>query len=157
MPEPTSQRGAPAAWAAAVSNLSDYGMIWPVVVAGQLLAKRRGRVEAVLRLGLVGVASVLVTRWLKLNGPPRPSTDRSASTWVRTPSSPRFPSGHTLASTAAAVAIPEGGLGQAAGLAFAGAVAASRLEIGAHEPVDVIAGAAAGLAVGAAVRWAMEP
>lgn len=147
----------PAAWAAVVSNLSDYGFIWPVVVALQLLAGRRGRVDALVRLGLVGLGSLLVTRLLKLNGPDRPATDRSASTWVRTPSSPRFPSGHTLASAAAAVAIPEGAVGQAAALAFTASVAASRLELGAHEPVDVVAGAVAGLGVGAVVRWALRP
>ena len=138
------------------SNLSDFGAIWPLVTLLQVATRRRGAVDAMTRLGLVGISALLVTRLLKRNGAERPSGDRSASTWVRTPSSPRFPSGHTLASTAAAVAIPSTALGEAAGLAFSGAVAASRLELGAHEPADVIAGAGAGLAVGTLVRWAMK-
>lgn len=147
----------PARWAVVVSNLSDYGLIWPLVTALQVGTGRRRGLDAAVRLGLVGLAALLLTRLLKLGGPPRPRSDQSASSWVRTPSSPRFPSGHTLASAAAAVAIPEGELGQLAGLGFTAAVAASRLELGAHEPIDVAAGAVVGLATGAVVRWALAP
>ncbi len=149
-----SKRAAP--WALLASNLSDYGFIWPLVVVVQILRGQRRPAEAITRLGLTGVSSLLLTRLLKTQYVARPAGDQSKRNWVREPSSSRFPSGHTLASSAAALVIPTKPLGEVAAMAFAGTVAASRAELGAHEAVDLVAGALAGVALGSTLRWVLK-
>ena len=82
----------------------------------------------------------------------RPSATGDWTALIETPSSASFPSGHAMGAFSAAMAIavlrPE--LRWVA-LALAALVATSRVVLGVHYPLDVLAGATAGSAVGALV------
>jgi membrane-associated phospholipid phosphatase len=138
--------------AMALSNLADYGFVWSLVAAAK--GRRRGarRRWALRALSLSGAASFGTNATIKLlvdrGRPPRAAEQNG----VRTPTSSSFPSGHTLAAFCTAVVLAETPGQLAAYLAFAGAVAASRVHLRAHHPSDVAAGALAGCVVGAAVR-----
>ncbi len=142
--------------AAFLSNLSDHGVAWVLVAAWK--ARRPGpeRRRAVVALALCGVASYGVNRAVKQwAGRARPAADGAQSALpvpVRSPASSSFPSGHTLASFCTAWVLPGGPPGRAAALAFATAVAASRVHLRAHHPSDVLGGAVIGAALGAVVR-----
>jgi membrane-associated phospholipid phosphatase len=84
-------------------------------------------------------------------------SDPTVQTVVTTPDTPSFPSGHTATAFACAVAIgaicprlrwPLIGL--------AALVGSSRVYLGVHYGLDVLAGAALGTAVGLASAWAMK-
>jgi undecaprenyl-diphosphatase len=147
--------------AAVVSNLSDYGLVW-VLVAG-VQARRGGpaRRRAVLTLFLAGVTSFTLNRAIKrLAGRQRPEGAANDSSTdaprVRRPTSSSFPSGHTLAAFTTAIAIGDGTGQQAAALAFASAVAVSRVHLRAHHASDVVGGAVIGTLLGLAVRAAVR-
>jgi len=142
-----------------LSNLADYGFGWAVLAAWK--ARRPGprRQWALRTLALGGVASYAVNAGLKrLVARPRPADHlRVASPEavpVRPPTSSSFPSGHTLAGFCTAVALAESPAEGLALVTFAGAVAASRVQLGAHHASDVVAGAAMGTVLGLAVRRA---
>jgi membrane-associated phospholipid phosphatase len=133
--------------AAAVSNLSDYGFLW--VLLALLKGRRRGpgRRRAIVSLGAAGVSSVVVVCAAKsMVERQRPADQLEAN--VRTPTSTSFPSGHTLAAFTTAFTLSDSGTETAAYVAFAGAVAASRVHLRAHHPSDVVGGAAIGSVLG---------
>lgn len=147
--------------AAVLSNLSDYGLVW-VAVAG-LKARRAGpgRRRAALALAGAGLTSYSVNRATKrLVRRRRPDLTTSQRpvlpVWVRTPASPSFPSGHTLAAFCTAVVLADGAPEAAAGLLLAAAVAASRVHLRSHHLSDVVAGAAIGVATGLGVRAVLD-
>lgn len=147
-------RGRPAVDTAALalSNVADYGFVWSVAAAAK--GRRRGpaRRRAVRALAVSGMASLAVNAAVKAavrRGRPEGAARQDG---VRTPTSSSFPSGHTLAAFCAAVVLAETPGELAVYVAFAGAVAASRVHLRAHHASDVAGGAVLGAALGAAVR-----
>ena len=82
----------------------------------------------------------------------RPSAGGDWTALIATPSSASFPSGHasTAFAAAAAIALLRPSL-RVPAFALAALVAASRVVLGVHYPLDVIAGALIGVAVGSLV------
>ena len=148
MPEPSAvEEPTPSRVADAVSIASDFGAVWVAVTALQVLRGQRTLRSGIVRLGASGVASLVLTRWLKHRfAVPRPAT--AGSTVARTPTSTRFPSGHTLAAFVSATTIPRRPIGRALALAFGALVAWSRVRVGHHRTVDVLAGAGVGTLAG---------
>lgn len=114
-----------------------------------------GSTDLAWRLGLAtGTATVvsqLLKRVLKRR---RPNVGIAGfNALVQNPDAFSFPSGHTAAAVALAVAwAGEGsGLGLFAS-GFAALIACSRVYLGAHYPLDVMAGATIGLVTGACAR-----
>jgi undecaprenyl-diphosphatase len=139
--------------AALVSALADFGIVVVLVEAVSVLRRRRSPMGAAARLAIVGFSVLGLNTLLKRRvGRQRPEGAQSPPALARVPSSSSFPSGHTMAAATAAVAIPEGPGGIAAGLAGAGLVAWSRLRLGAHHRGDVAGGLAIGAAVGTLLR-----
>jgi undecaprenyl-diphosphatase len=149
--------GAPASsldtLAAAISTIADFGLAVVVVEGIAVLRKRRSPLRAALRLSVVGFSVLGLNTLLKRTvGRERPEGAESPTTFARVPSSPSFPSGHTMAAATAAVAIPTTPVGLGLGLAGAGAVGWSRLRLGAHHTSDVVGGLAIGIAIGTLLR-----
>jgi undecaprenyl-diphosphatase len=148
-----SLRGHPAVDGAAVvvSNLADYGLVW--VVLALLKGRRRGprRRRAVLALGTAGMSSLVVSRTVKA-AIERERPDEHLDAMVRTPSTSSFPSGHTLAAFCTSFVLGDSDAQTAAYVAFASAVAASRIHLRAHHPTDVLGGAAIGSILGLGLR-----
>jgi undecaprenyl-diphosphatase len=129
----------------ALSRLGTLGFVWiAIAVAATLVLRRR-----TLLLTAIAVWAADATAYgLKLAvDRPRPLLDPL----VRLPADPSFPSGHAATSfagaTMLALLVPR--LAPALYL-LAVAVAFSRVYVGVHYPLDVVAGAA----LGAAIGWA---
>jgi membrane-associated phospholipid phosphatase len=71
---------------------------------------------------------------------------------VRRPSTSSFPSGHTLAAFCTSFVLGDSDAQTAAFVAFASAVAVSRIHLRAHHPTDVLGGAAIGSVLGLGLR-----
>jgi len=137
--------------AAVISNLADYGLVW-VLLAG-LKARRRGadRRRAIVALAAAGLSSLIVSRTVKA-AVERQRPEDHLDAIVRSPTSSSFPSGHTLAAFCTAFVLGDSEAGTAANVAFAAAVAASRVHLRAHHPTDVIGGAVIGSVLGLGLR-----
>jgi membrane-associated phospholipid phosphatase len=134
-----------------VSVASDFGAVWVLVSALQVLRRQLSVTSALTRLASAGVVSLALTRCLKhLFSVPR-ATAPLEPTLARTPSSPGFPSGHTLAAFTSALAIPVTTRGRLVAIVISTLVAWSRVRVGHHGPADVVAGAAVGAAAGGAL------
>jgi undecaprenyl-diphosphatase len=149
----TARRLGPRADAALVrlSTAANRSRLWCVVGAGLALTGSRGRRAALRGLGSVVVASALANLLGKVVfGGARP--DATALPWVRRlarqPTSGSFPSGHGASAAAFATGVAlEWPAAGAVVAPVAGAVAYSRLHVGAHWASDVVAGAALGAGV----------
>lgn len=119
-----------------------------------LLAGNESRRLGVLLLFASGGAALFAQLVKRLSKRRRPNVGiLGFEALVQNPDAFSFPSGHTAASVALAVAwAGEGsGLGVLAS-AFAGLVGFSRVYLGVHYPLDVMAGALIGLSAGALAR-----
>jgi membrane-associated phospholipid phosphatase len=143
--------------AAAFSNLADYGFAWSVVAGVKGRRKGPRRTRAIRALSVAGVTSASVNSFVKGRiGRQRPDGGSAgAGGLVRSPRSSSFPSGHTLAAFCTAVVLAESPAELLAYCAFATAVAASRVHLGAHHASDVAGGALIGTALGLVARIAV--
>jgi membrane-associated phospholipid phosphatase len=141
--------------AAAISNLADYGLIWVVRAAWKGRRAGPDRRRAIVALGAAGFSSLLVSRAVKASVV-RERPEEHLDALVRTPSTSSFPSGHTLAAFCTAIVLSESERETSASVAFAAAVAASRVHLRAHHPSDVIGGAVIGSALGVVLRPAVQ-
>ena len=140
-------------FARGVSILADYGFVVALLEGIALLRQKRSMRGSFLRLAVVGISVFALTAILKqLVSKPRPEQAERPQGLVRVPSSSSFPSGHTMAATAAAVALPSTPFGVGAGLTGAGLVGWSRLHLDAHDRTDVIGGAFVGGILGLICR-----
>src|SRR4051794_40165750 len=135
-----------------LSRSADHGVLW-IVTAGALAAAggRAGRAAAASGLGSTVLTSLLVNQGVKrvIQRPRPPLAGVPVARRLPMPATTSFPSGHAASAAAFATAataelsvlrLPLG--------ALAAAVAVSRVYVGVHYPLDVLAGAAIGAAVG---------
>lgn len=129
------------------------GAVW--LALALLIALLRGRrglfVAVVLAVASAELAARAIQAGVGRDRPPLQTPEPTAL--VHVPHSGSFPSGHATTSFAAAtliaLALPRLAV-PAAGLALA--IAFSRLYVGVHYPLDALAGAALGAAIGVTVR-----
>lgn len=128
------------------------------VLAGLILAAAGGEASHVaLRLLLgAGIATVISQILKRLAKRPRPAEGiRGFAPLVETPDELSFPSGHTSVAFAVAVALSGDATGTVA-LILASGIAASRIYLGAHYPLDVAAGILLGTGSGWLARLALD-
>ena len=134
-----------------LSSAADHSLLWHALGVGDALA-HNGDVARAARFALaMGVESAVTNGAIKaLFGRIRPRvyTDIEFRHGLRRPITSSFPSGHATAAFAAATLLGGG----PALYAGAAAVAATRIYVRLHHATDVVAGAALGLALGAAMR-----
>ena len=147
-----------------LTRAANNSAIWLVTASGlAAVGGRRGKRAALRGVGSIAVSSLVVNQGIKrLVRRPRPSLRRvPLARRLRTqPLTTSFPSGH--AASAAAFAVGASSELPAARLPLAAAAAAvgySRIYVGVHYPLDVVAGAAIGAAIAAASRvpWPLLP
>jgi undecaprenyl-diphosphatase len=130
--------------ARALSEVGTWGGVWLALALVLTLLRRRGDVF-VWTLAAVVVASLTTDALKAMIGRDRPDVE----TLVAAPQTSSFPSGH--ASTGFACATVLGSFAPELRVplyALATAIAWSRMYVGVHFPLDVIAGALWGIAVG---------
>jgi len=133
-----------------LSSAADHSLLWHAAGIAQALA-RGGDLEGAVRFSLaMGAESAITNGAVKsLFGRLRPAAydDIEFHHGLRRPITSSFPSGHATAGFCAATL-----LGGGPWYAAATAVAATRVYVRLHHASDVVAGAALGLALGAALR-----
>jgi membrane-associated phospholipid phosphatase len=142
--------------------LSAWWVKAPLIVAAGGLADmrkcRRCPTAAVCATMSVGLAAALVGLIKEIVDRVRPAlADPAVNALVATPPSPSFPSGHTATAFAAAIAV--GAFHPRLRwplLALAALVGLSRVYLGVHYALDVVAGAALGTAIGLTAAWAVR-
>jgi undecaprenyl-diphosphatase len=127
-----------------------------VGAVGDVRCRRRLPAATLIAAVSVGIGSLVVAMLKESIDRPRPEhTDPALDAAVATPGSPSFPSGHTATAFAAAAVVgafyprlrwPLYSLATLVGL--------SRIYLGVHFTLDVIAGATLGLAIGLGLVWA---
>lgn len=141
---------------------SAWWVKWPLLVVvgacGDARCRRRLPPAALSGLIAVGAAAGLTSLLKSSFDRVRPAlADPGIEALVPTPDSASFPSGHAATAFAAAIAVgafyprlrwPLLGLAAVVGL--------SRIYLGVHYVLDVLAGAALGLALGLLVVWAVR-
>lgn len=137
------------------SELGDFALIWHLIGAGQGLLPG-GDPTASLRFSLVmGAESLLVNGAIKsMFRRHRPvwESERPRPHRLRTPRSSSFPSGHASAAFTAAAVLSRGSNLWPVYYSLAAVVSSSRVYVKIHHASDVVAGAAIGVALGAAAR-----
>jgi len=137
-----------------LSRFANHSKPWFVVAAGLALSGGpRGRLAARRGVLAIAVTSFVVNQPMKALGdrtrPDRDAHDVAPARRVAMPTSTSFPSGHSASAAAFAVAVGDVVPALRLPLRVAAAtVAFSRVHTGVHYPGDVLAGVAAGAAVG---------
>jgi undecaprenyl-diphosphatase len=143
---------------AALSEVGRAGMVWLVLALALTLARRafwpvgwRTLLAVIISLSTVDFIVKPLVQRPRPAGPPAPSLVQALPSWS-------FPSGHAASSFAAATVLTRGlERGRAAVWALAALIALSRVWVGVHYPLDVIAGALLGVAVGVWVEGGWRP
>jgi undecaprenyl-diphosphatase len=137
------------------SAVGDFSLVWHIAGAALALGGDRQEREGV-RLGVaLGIESLLVNGVVKsLFRRTRPDRQQHAARKLRKPRSSSFPSGHATSGFMAATLLGAGRSRRTKVLWYGAAtvVAASRVHVKIHHPSDVVAGAAVGIGLGAAVK-----
>lgn len=136
-----------------VTSVGNGGFIWLVSAALMLISRRYKRNGAELLSGLAG--SVVIGNLLLKNlvARQRPCwINDTVNLLIAVPTDYSFPSGHTMSSfVAAAIIMHTNRKWGIAAYILATLIAFSRLYLYVHFPTDIIAGAAIGTLIGAAV------
>lgn len=133
----------------ALTHLGDGGS-W-TLIAALLISFGGGGARVGYHLAAAAVMATILAQAIKrLVRRRRPSDLGHGVALVENPDPFSFPSGHTAAAFAVAVALTPSGAGSVL-FALAGAIAVSRVYLGVHYPLDVGAGTLIGVVSGAAV------
>jgi membrane-associated phospholipid phosphatase len=151
-------------WSPATAVLTLVSAWWvkgPLLVAAGFCADLWNRrvfplvaFAATLSFAVASGVNVAVKDWVDRSRPPG---EMGLDAAVGVPESPSFPSGHAMSAfaVAAAIALLAPRLRWAV-LAVAGVIAVSRAYLGVHFWLDVLAGAAFGIAIGASMAIAVR-
>ena len=125
---------------------------------GDVRARRQLPVASLIAAVSVGIGSLVVALLKETVHRPRPAhADPGIDTVVGTPGSPSFPSGHTATAFAAAAVVGAFYPRLRWPLyALAALVGMSRIYLGVHFALDVVAGAILGLSIGLGIVWAVR-
>ena len=141
----------------ALTRIGSHGAIWLLIALVAALYWRRPAIFVYVAVAevLADVSSALLREALGRERPPLRFPEPHPL--VAVPASPSFPSGHAATSFACAATLawltP---LSPIALYALAALIAFSRVYVGIHYPLDVLAGAALGLGVATALRLLVE-
>lgn len=147
----------------AITYAGSFGALW--IAIGVVVAVGLRRPAVALAVPAMVLLADLAASGLK-HAVDRERPEHKVDALVATPSTPAFPSGHAATSFAAAVLLAAAVPPLApAFLVLAAAVALSRVYVGVHYPLDVVAGAALGVLVATALlllaralrRWRPRP
>jgi undecaprenyl-diphosphatase len=123
---------------------------------GDVRARRPVPTATLIAAISVGIGSLVVALLKESIDRPRPAqADPSIATAVETPGSPSFPSGHTATAFAAAAVV--GAIYPRLRwplYTLAALVGLSRIYLGVHFTLDVLAGAILGISIGLGLVWA---
>ena len=138
----------------ALSHIGSYGMIWLLLAALAVLVWRRPAIFMYVLAGevLADVTSYGLRYAIGRDRPPLRFAEPRPL--VHVPLNPSFPSGHAATSFACAATLAPfvSRRGQIVLYVLAAGIAYSRVYVGVHYPLDVLAGAAIGLGVATALR-----
>ena len=125
---------------------------------GDVRARRQLPIASLIAAVSVGIGSLVVALVKETVDRPRPAhADPGIDTAVGTPGSPSFPSGHTATAFAAAAVVGAFYPRLRWPLyALAALVGMSRIYLGVHFALDVVAGAILGLSIGLGIVWAVR-
>lgn len=148
----------------AASRLGDFSVIWHLCGLARGLTSDRRAQQAFVLAGLLGAESLVVNQGVKrVFGRQRPTVAGDPRLRVRRPLTSSFPSGHASAAAFAATVLTGWDGRRSAPLwwGVAATVAASRVYVRIHHASDIVAGMAAGAALGWGARrllrrWGMS-
>jgi membrane-associated phospholipid phosphatase len=138
---------------ARLSNAANYSRLWLGCAAVMaIVGGRPARRAALLGVASVGLSSavsnVVVKPLLARSRPDRDTATVPSDRWVRMPTSPSLPSGHSASAFAFATAVGSEVPALAVPLhVVATAVAYSRVHTGVHYPADTLVGSVLGASV----------
>jgi membrane-associated phospholipid phosphatase len=144
----------------AASELADFSLGWHLVGSVRSLRSEDPLRDLARFSAVMGAESLLVNGGVKsLFKRGRPVHEGERPHHLRRPRTSSFPSGHASAAFVAAALLSEGSRAAPLYYLAAAGVASSRVYVRIHHASDVIAGAALGVALGAAARrvWPAGP
>jgi undecaprenyl-diphosphatase len=137
------------------SAVGDFSLVWHIAGVGRALGGKRQERESVRLAVALGVESALINgvvkSWFRRS---RPDHQPHQLRKLRRPKTSSFPSGHATSAFMAATLLGSGRrpATKAAWYGVATLVAASRVHVKIHHASDIVAGAAIGVGMGAAVK-----